>query len=415
MRRDGRTLGVLVVLAWATGCGSSGNQPPGGGNAGKGGASGADAGGDVAQGGHGASADGAAGGGAGNGGGQDATTDASLDAPASTDANDANDASDALASEASVDANDAPGDDGDASGSDGGDALTSLSTNPSCAGLAPTCGPNGDQDCCAASLVMGGPFLRDNGQNGNVMATVSDFRLDTFEVTVGRFRQFVNAGMGTAQNPPAPSAGAHLQIPNSGWSASFDASLDPDTPTLVTELSCNAGIDTWTADPGPNEALPIVCVTWYEAMAFCAWDGGYLPSEAEWNYAAAGGSEQRAYPWSSPPSSLALDCSYANYNTGSCNPPLETVDRVGSQSPKGDGKWGHADLAGNADEWVLDWWSTTYSNPCVDCANVTPSSGWTFRSGDLGTFETAKALRTGYRSNESLRVDHIGFRCARAP
>ena len=293
---------------------------------------------------------------------------------------------------------------------------------PSCSGVPATCGPSGTLPCCGSPLVPGGTFYRgyDVGADAAFSdmtnsATVSDFRLDTFEVTVGRFRQFVNAGMGTAQNPPAPGAGAHLQIPNSGWSASFDASLDPDTPTLVTELSCNAGIDTWTADPGPNEALPIVCVTWYEAMAFCAWDGGYLPSEAEWNYAAAGGSEQRAYPWSSPPSSLALDCSYANYNTGSCNPPLETVDRVGSQSPKGDGKWGHADLAGNADEWVLDWWSTTYSNPCVDCANVTPSSGWTFRSGDLGTFETAKALRTGYRSNESLRVDHIGFRCARAP
>ncbi len=48
---------------------------------------------------------------------------------------------------------------------------------------------------------------------------------------------------------------------------------------------------------GSNENQPINCVTWYEAFAFCISDGGYLPTAAEWNYAAAGGSDQRAYPF----------------------------------------------------------------------------------------------------------------------
>jgi hypothetical protein len=37
------------------------------------------------------------------------------------------------------------------------------------------------------------------------------------------------------------------------------------------------GYDTWTSSPGNNELKPIVCANWYEAYAFCIWDGGFLP------------------------------------------------------------------------------------------------------------------------------------------
>jgi hypothetical protein len=73
----------------------------------------------------------------------------------------------------------------------------------------------------------------------------------------------------------------------------------------------------WADPPDAAHAnLPMNCMNWYEAFAFCAWDGGRLPTEAEWNYAAAGGDQQRAYPWSSPPGALVLDAAHASYYDG---------------------------------------------------------------------------------------------------
>src|SRR5262245_1144455 len=64
----------------------------------------------------------------------------------------------------------------------------------SCDGLPPICGPNRDEDCCASMLVTGGTFNRDN--DATARATVGDFRLDRFEITVGRFTRFIAAGQG---------------------------------------------------------------------------------------------------------------------------------------------------------------------------------------------------------------------------
>ena len=103
------------------------------------------------------------------------------------------------------------------------------------------------------------------------------------------------------------------------------------------------------------------CIDWYDAFAFCAWDGGRLAMEAEWNYAAAGGSLQQPYPWGA----AMLDTMHAVYEctgdgsaAGQC---WETdILNVGSKSPTGDGKWGQADLAGGVWEWNLDWYASPY-------------------------------------------------------
>src|SRR5262245_49104618 len=122
------------------------------------------------------------------------------------------------------------------------------------------CGPMGNAPCCDSKPVPGGTFLRGYDVAADMMfadmtspATVSSFRLDTYEVTVGRFRQFVEAGMGTQLSPPAPGAGAHGNIPNSGWDSAWNPSLAADTSALRAALQCNPSYYTWSDAPGNNE------------------------------------------------------------------------------------------------------------------------------------------------------------------
>jgi formylglycine-generating enzyme required for sulfatase activity len=155
-------------------------------------------------------------------------------------------------------------------------------------------------------------------------------------------------------------------------------------------------------------------------MAFCIWDGGYLPTEAEWNYAAAGGDEQRAYPWSSPAGATTVDCSYANYRinnpvgTACTNGSTGAVNRVGSESPKGDGRWGQADLAGNVFELLLDSYAATMPTPCTDCAEITGGNR-VVRGGSFGDAQ-ASYLRVANRFSATVtgRSHFNGVRCARS-
>ena len=312
---------------------------------------------------------------------------------------------------------------GDGLGGDGPPA-----TATSCVGLANTCGPTGTGSCCDSPVVPGGSFARSYDVSSDGMypdsrfaATVSAFRLDKYEVTVGRFRQFVAAGMGTQASPPISGAGAHPNIAGSGWDATWNGRLVTDTAALVAGVKCDATFQPWTDAPGGNESRPINCVTWYEAMAFCAWDGGFMPTEAEWNYAATGGSEQRAYPWSSPPGSLTIDGSYASYWDGTncvgdglpgCAPTDLLV--VGTK-PAGDGRWGQSDLGGNIYEWALDWYASPYAqNPCTDCANLTPATLRAFRGGNFSNASPTlrAANRVGFMP--STRILLMGIRCARS-
>lgn len=94
-----------------------------------------------------------------------------------------------------------------------------------------------------------------------------------------------------------PLARAHTQMfqPLAGWRASWP--LPSKQAELRQIINCDRTRQTWTDETGTRESYPMNCVNWYLAFAFCTWANSRLPTEAEWNYAAAGGDEQRRYPW----------------------------------------------------------------------------------------------------------------------
>jgi formylglycine-generating enzyme required for sulfatase activity len=328
------------------------------------------------------------------------------------------------------------------------EASSPVETPPSCQAGGPgmtNCGA-ASESCCTSLDVPGGTYYRtyDNDGSGPTNetdpATVSGFRLDRYLVTVGRFRQFVNAIDG-GWLPPAGS-GKHTHL--NGGLGLVNVGTSPDVGTVyetgwVTsdnsriELGWTEGAgQTWTPSPGAKEALPINSVTWYEAYAFCIWDGGFLPSESEWEYAAAGGSQQREYPWGStdPGTGNQYAIYGCNYPSGSpgydgsaivgiCDsnepdtiPDSRNIAPVGLAT-LGAGYWGQLDMAGDVPEWSLDLMAT-YVNPCIDCANMSLGTSRVTRGGAY--YSTPDFLHSANRVGDgSPNWDVQGFRCARTP
>ena len=266
-------------------------------------------------------------------------------------------------------------------------------------------------------------------------ASVSGFRLDKDLVTVGRFRNFVAASV--AGWVPAAGSGKHTHLNDGQGLASSDGpghepGWDPgDTDKLPTtladwmaRLNCEPSFETWTDAPGARETLPLNCVDWYEAYAFCIWDGGFLPSEAEWEYAAAGGDELRAYPWGATDPYLDPQTS-SQYLISDCNYPIGSTACSGAvniapvgTATLGAGRWGQLDLAGELGEWTLDWYAPYVESsvePCIDCVYLTDFSYRVVRGGSFGT-DTDNVFPWARDGDvPGSRNAFYGFRCARSP
>ncbi len=127
---------------------------------------------------------------------------------------------------------------------------------------------------------------------------LSPFAIDTYPVTNRDFTAFVSATNYLTESE-------HFQ-----WSFVFWAHLPPERLNELVEDTvaaapwwCKVPGASWLHPEGPGSHIddrpnhPVVHVSWNDAAAYAAWAGKSLPTEAQWEYAARGGLEQKLYPW----------------------------------------------------------------------------------------------------------------------
>lgn len=238
------------------------------------------------------------------------------------------------------------------------------------------------QDGAPMVLIPAGPFMM--GSNDGLpnerpehTVTLDAYYIDQYEVTLGLYRTFLEA---TKHDAP---------------------------PTWDDEAASTVG------------DRPAIGMKWADAVAYCKWAGKRLPTEAEWEKAARG-TDGRRYPWGHMQPFVDI----ANYNRGVW--VNETITLVGVTTglegmsvrhglkEGGKSPYGLTHMAGNAAEWVADWYEREYYHKSPDKNPTGPANGdkHVLRGGSWADLPAALRVTARFSAEPDYEDRTIGFRCA---
>jgi len=238
-----------------------------------------------------------------------------------------------------------------------------------------------DKDGAPMVLVPAGEFIMGSDEGSDHETPTHRIYLDAYymdrhEVTVGQYAKFLQA---TGMNPPPM------------WT---------------------------TMDKPAHQKRPVVNVDWTDANKYCEWTGKRLPTEAEWEKAARG-TDGRIYPWGNEPPD-PLKANYGKDKWDNHNALMLVGELKDGQSP-----YGIDDLAGNAWEWVSDWYDPGYyatspsrnpKGPEGGKYKVLRGGAWDFAPENLRSARRDLNIPSSVDYNSpAYRNFNSGFRCAKNP
>lgn len=262
------------------------------------------------------------------------------------------------------------------------------------------------------------PGYSDDGEGPVHRVCLSPFRIEPYAVTNARFAAFVEG------------AGYVTDAERYGWSFVFGGLLPDDfQPTRGVAQAPwwrqVYGAD-WRHPEGPHSDVaqradhPVVHVSWNDAVAFCAWGGGRLPTEAQWEYAARGGLRDERFPWGAelePSGEHRMNVFQGRFPLeNSCADGYAATAPADAFPPNG---YGLYNMTGNVWEWCADWFHPHYyeTSPPVDPRGPPEGMHRVMRGGSyLCHLSYCNRYRVDARSaNEhDSSAGNVGFRVARA-